>query len=294
MESKRHPGRTYYIFLPEWIPQVATFIGSLQEDLKPPFPGSIQMAGALECTQLAAEWGHAGCHILSKAIFTIPSFSPWTFLMLRSCVQKQPTGSSLTLTLCVFPRSGIIQTPTVEQQAAAERAPLPRGQPPQQPLPGAEAWMPTSCIPILIPGRQILPGSSCWQVARVRRLLLFLFFFFGGLFLTLLWRKFAASLLSHNYFHSYALEFQLMIHKFLNKAKDSQLSGAGTSPNETSLINTAFPSYSQASTGSWESWRLSQRMAAAIVFAWCPKVGIAWETQEEVGIASHQWLSIYV
>ena len=35
MESKRHPGRTYYIFLPEWIPQVATFIGSLQEDLKP-------------------------------------------------------------------------------------------------------------------------------------------------------------------------------------------------------------------------------------------------------------------
>lgn len=34
MESKQCPGTTCYIFLPEQIPQVATFIGSLQEDLK--------------------------------------------------------------------------------------------------------------------------------------------------------------------------------------------------------------------------------------------------------------------
>ena len=53
MESKRHPGRTYDIFLPEWIPQVATFIGSLQEDLKP--SPAVFRWQVLESTQPAAE-----------------------------------------------------------------------------------------------------------------------------------------------------------------------------------------------------------------------------------------------
>lgn len=34
MESKRGPRRSCYIFLPEQIPQVAPFMGSLQEDFK--------------------------------------------------------------------------------------------------------------------------------------------------------------------------------------------------------------------------------------------------------------------
>ena len=63
---------------------------------------SIQMAGALEHTA-CCRTGHAGCHILSKAIFTIPSFSPWTFLMLRSCVQKHPLVAAWLWHCVYFP-----------------------------------------------------------------------------------------------------------------------------------------------------------------------------------------------
>lgn len=61
----------------------------------------------------------------------------------------------------------------------------------------------------------MLTGGVGWQTI--------IFIFLGGLFLMLLLKKVIPSLLNHNYFHSYALEFQLMIHKFLNNAEDSQL-----------------------------------------------------------------------
>lgn len=136
--------------------------------------GSIHMACSLECTACHI-MGHTGCHVLSKAIFTIPSFSPLNFPVAEELCIETPTGSSLTLTLCIFPQSGIIQTPTAEQQAAAEHSPLPQGTavPSSNPCQAQETWKATLCIMILTQGRWILPGSLCWQVAWVDR-----FFFF--------------------------------------------------------------------------------------------------------------------
>lgn len=61
----------------------------------------------------------------------------------------------------------------------------------------------------------MLTGGIGWQII--------IFVFLGGLFLMLLLKKVITSFLNHNSFHSYALEFQLIIHKFVNNAEDSQL-----------------------------------------------------------------------
>ena len=192
------------------------------------------MAGALEHTA-CCRTGHAGCHILSKAIFTIPSFSPWTFLMLRSCVQKHPLVAAWLWHCVYFP--GVVSS---KHQLWSSRRQLNAllslgGQPPQVATPARHRK--PECQPHAF--RFSSQAGRYCQGARADRWHGFadyycfpplLFFFFCRLFLTLLWKKFIASLLSHNYFHSYALEFQLMIHKFLNKAKDSQLSGSRNQP----------------------------------------------------------------
>lgn len=141
--------------------------------------GSIHMACSLECTACHI-MGHTGCHVLSKAIFTILSFSPLNFPVAEELCIETPTGSSLTLTLCIFPQSGIIQTPTAEQQAAAEHSPLPQGTavPSSNPCQAQETWKATLCIMILTRGRWILPGSLCWQVAWVDRFFFFLVDYF--------------------------------------------------------------------------------------------------------------------
>lgn len=192
------------------------------------------MAGALEHTA-CCRTGHAGCHILSKAIFTTPSFSPWTFLMLRSCVQKHPLVAAWLWHCVYFP--GVVSS---KHQLWSSRRQLNAllslgGQPPQVATPARRRK--PECQPHAF--RFSSQAGRYCRGAHADRWHGFadyycfpplLFFFFGGLFLTLLWKKFIASLLSHNYFHSYALEFQLMIHKFLNKAKDSQLSGSRNQP----------------------------------------------------------------
>lgn len=70
MEPTLCPRRTCYIFLPEQIPQVATFIGSSQEDLKH------QLAVSVPCVSFGMHrhysLGHSGYHVLSKVIVTIP------------------------------------------------------------------------------------------------------------------------------------------------------------------------------------------------------------------------------
>lgn len=103
-------------------------------------------------------------------------FFPLNFPVAQELCIETPNGSSLTLTLCIFPQSGIVQTQTAEQQAAAEHSPLPQGTaaPSSNPCQAQEIWKATSCIAILIQGRWTLPGSWWWQVARIGRLLIYL------------------------------------------------------------------------------------------------------------------------
>lgn len=109
MESTLCPRRKCSIFLPEQIPQVATFIGSFREDLKHWL--AVLVPCVLWHTQ-TLRFGYSGFHVLSKVIFTIPGIlpPPSPNPPAQQLCTETPTGSSLALTLCIFFQRGITQT----------------------------------------------------------------------------------------------------------------------------------------------------------------------------------------
>lgn len=117
----------------------------------------------------------AGCHVLSKSIFMMLLFFPWTFLLLSCWVQTHPLVAAWLWHLCMLPQSGIIQTSALQHEVT-QLLSFPSGKKLYQkasPIWHMKIWKATSLLCFLSPSRLAM-------LSNIRRDFLM---FVGGVFM---------------------------------------------------------------------------------------------------------------